>query len=60
MYHKRLVCKFSLNNWDNIKCKGCPRKSWVEQVESLKKTLDIQDKVLDVKKATEKEKEKRV
>ena len=32
-----------------MKCKGHPRISWAAQVESLKKELDLQDKVLDVK-----------
>ena len=44
----RLLVKLLSNKWDNMKCKGCPRK-WVAQVDSLMKQLDLQDKVLDVK-----------
>ena len=34
---------------NEVKCKGHPRKSWLAQVDSLKKELDIQDKFLDIK-----------
>ena len=32
-----------------MKCRGHPRKSWVVQVDSLKKELDLQDEALNVK-----------
>ena len=32
-----------------MKCRGHPKKSWVAQVGSLKKELDLQDKALNVK-----------
>ena len=44
-----LPIKLLLNKWDNVKCRGCPRKSWFAQVDSLKKELDLQDEVLNVK-----------
>ena len=31
-----------------MKCRVCPRKSWIMQVDSLRKELDLQDTVLDV------------
>ena len=49
MNDKRLPGKVLSNKWDNVKYKGHPRKSWVAWVGALKKELDIQDKVLDVK-----------
>ena len=49
MNDKRLPIKLLSNKWDNIKCKAHPRKSWVAQVGALKKELDLQDKVFDVK-----------
>ena len=49
MNDKRLPGKLLPNKWHNVKCKGCPRKSWVTRVGVLKKELDLQDKVLDVK-----------
>ena len=41
--------KFSSNEWDKVKCKGRPRESWLAQVDSLKKEVDLCDKVLDIK-----------
>ena len=43
MNSNRLLIKLLLNQWDNVKHKGCPRKSWVAQVDSLKKELNLQD-----------------
>ena len=36
MNDERLPFKLSSNEWDEVKCKGCPRKSWLAQVDSLK------------------------
>ena len=49
MNDKMLPGKLLSNKWDNVKCKGHPRKSWIARVGALKKELDLQDKVLDVK-----------
>ena len=46
---KRLSSKLLSNKWNNKKCKGRPRKSWIPPVNSLKKEVDLQDKVLSVK-----------
>ena len=43
MNSNRLPIQLLLNKWDNVKCRGHPRKSWVAQVDSLKKELDLQD-----------------
>ena len=32
MNSNRLLIKLLLNKWDNVKCRGCRRKSWVVQV----------------------------
>ena len=37
------------NEWDKVKCKGHPRKTWLAQVDSLKRELDLQDKALNIK-----------
>ena len=36
MNNKRLPFKLLSNEWDKVKCKGHPRKSWLAQVDSLK------------------------
>ena len=41
--------KLLTNEWDKVKCKGHPRRSWFAQVEFLKKELGLQDQVLDIK-----------
>ena len=46
---KRLSLKLLSNERDKVKCKGHPRKSWLAQVDCLKKELDLQDEVLDMK-----------
>ena len=38
---KRLPFVLSSLEWDKVKCKGCPRKSWLAQVASLKKELEL-------------------
>ena len=41
------ILRFKLSNeWDEAKSKGRHRKSWLAQVNSLKKGLDLQDKAL--------------
>ena len=47
--NQRLPGKLLTNRWDSVKCKGHPRKSWLTQVDSLMKDLDLQDKDLAVK-----------
>ena len=61
MNDKRLQVELLSNKWDSVtvKRKGCPRKSWSVQMDSLKKEFDLQDKVLDVK-LTKKNLEKRM
>ena len=49
MNNQRLPSKLLTNRWDNVKCGGCPRKSWLARVDSLMKDLDIEDKDLAVK-----------
>ena len=49
MNDKRLPGKLLSNKWENVKCKGRPRKSWFARVGVIKKELNLQDKVLDVK-----------
>ena len=48
MNDKRLPPNLLSNEWDKVKCKGRPRKSWLGQMDLLKKELDLQDKVLDI------------
>ena len=45
----RLPFRLLTNEWDKVKCKGCPRRSWITQVEFLKKELGLQDQVLDIR-----------
>ena len=49
MNNQRLPNKLLINRWDSVKCRGHPRKSWLAQVDSLVKDLDLQDKNLAVK-----------
>ena len=37
------------NEWDEVKYKGCPRRSWLAEVKILKKELALHDQVLGVK-----------
>ena len=37
------------NEWDKVKSKGRPRKCWLAHVNSLRKELNLQDKILDIK-----------
>ena len=36
-------------NWERVKCRGLPIKSWVTGIESLKQELDLQNGVLNAK-----------
>ena len=49
MKDERLPLKLLTNEWDKVKCKGRSRRSWLAQVEHLKKELGLQDQVLDIK-----------
>ena len=49
MNDERLPYKLLSNEWDKVKCKGRPKKSWLAQVDILKKELGLQDRVLDLK-----------
>ena len=48
MNDKRLPFKSLSNDWDKVKYKGHPKRSWLAQVDSLRKQLNLQDKVLDI------------
>ena len=37
------------NEWNKVKNKGCPRKCWLAHVDSLRKELNLQDKILEIK-----------
>ena len=49
MNDERLLFKLLSNEWNKVKSEGCLGKCWFAQVNSLKKGLNIQDKVLEVK-----------
>ena len=49
MNDERLPFKLLANEWDKVKSKGRPRKCWLAHVNSLKKELDLQDKILKIK-----------
>ena len=49
MKDEKLPFKLLANEWDKVKYKGRPRRSWLSQVEILKKELGLQDQVLDIK-----------
>ena len=46
MNDERLPFKFVANEWDKVKGKGRPRKCWLAHVNSLRKELDLQGKIL--------------
>ena len=46
---ERLPFKSLTNEWDKVKYKCHPRRSSLPQVDFLKKELDLQDQVLDIK-----------
>ena len=37
MNNKKLPFKLLTNKWDTLKSKGCPRKPWLAEEDSLKK-----------------------
>ena len=43
------LLKLLANKLDEVKCKGCPRKSLPAQVDFLRKELSLQDQVLGIK-----------
>ena len=49
MNDQRLTFKLLSNEWNKVKSKGCPQKCWLAYVNSLKKELNLQDKVLELK-----------
>ena len=49
MNDERLPFKLLANEWDKVKSKGRPRKCWLARVNSLRKELDLQDKILEKK-----------
>ena len=49
MNDERLPFKLLANEWDKVKSKGRPRKCWLAHVNSLRKELDLQDKILERK-----------
>ena len=46
---EKLPFKLLTNEWNNIKCKVCPRKSWLIQVDFLNNELGLHNQVLDMK-----------
>ena len=53
MNEERLPLKLITNEWDKVKTKGRPRKCWLAHINSLKKELNLQDKVLEIKQVKE-------
>ena len=49
MNDERLLFKLLANEWNKVKSKGCPRKCWLAHVNSLKRELTLQQKVLELK-----------
>ena len=49
MNDERLPFKLLANEWDKVKSKGRPRKSWLTHVNSSRKELDLQDKIWERK-----------
>ena len=49
MKDERLPFELLTNEWDKVKCKGQPKRSWLAQVEFLKKELGLQDQVSGIK-----------
>ena len=45
----KLLVKLLSIKWERVKCSGCPTKSWVAGIESLKNELDMESKALNVK-----------
>ena len=49
MKDEKLPFKLLTNEWYKVKCKGRHRRSWLAQVEFLKKELGLQDHDFDIK-----------
>ena len=49
MNDERLPFKLLANEWDKVKSKGHPRKCWLSHVICLRKELNLQDKILEIK-----------
>ena len=48
MSNKRLPFKLLTYEWNKVKYISCPRKSWLGQVDFLRKELGLQDEALDI------------
>ena len=44
MNEERLPLKLLTNEWDKVRIKGYPKKSWLGQVNLLKKELNLPEK----------------
>ena len=49
MKDEKLQIKLLSNEWNKVKSKGLPQKCWLTNVNSLKKELNFQDEVLELK-----------
>ena len=49
MNNERLPFKLLSNEWNKVKSRGRPRKCWLSHINSLKKELNLQDDVLEIK-----------
>ena len=49
MNDERLPFKLLASEWDKVKSKGRPRKCWLAHVNSLRKELNLHDKILEIK-----------
>ena len=49
MIDERLPFKLLPNEWNKVKCKGHPRKSWLALMDFKKEELGLQDRILDIK-----------
>ena len=45
----RLPASLLSTEWDAVKCKDCPRKSWKKYLDELKSELELQNSVFDCK-----------
>ena len=45
----RLPFRLLSTNWESIKCRGRPRRSWATAIETLKKELDLQARKVNAK-----------
>ena len=49
MNDERLPFKLLSNEWNKVKSKGRPRICWLAHVNSLKKGLNLEDKILEIR-----------